>query len=98
MLLGLISSFVFRAIRDSLPHNMIAQENIIKATLIALAIADCTGDICCLAFKRGLCSWHLECDNAWEHHLYLVLVSNEGRLDVENWARERRRTPESRLD
>ncbi|KDN39577.1 hypothetical protein RSAG8_08733, partial [Rhizoctonia solani AG-8 WAC10335] len=40
MLLGLISSFVFRAIRDSLPHNLIAQENIIKASLIALAIAD----------------------------------------------------------
>ncbi|EUC53818.1 transmembrane protein, putative [Rhizoctonia solani AG-3 Rhs1AP] len=42
MLLGLISSFVFRAIRDSLPQNPIAQENIIKATLIALAIADVT--------------------------------------------------------
>ncbi|CUA77492.1 hypothetical protein RSOLAG22IIIB_02507 [Rhizoctonia solani] len=42
MLLSLVSSFVFRAIRDSLPHNMTAQEKIIKATLIALAIADVT--------------------------------------------------------
>ncbi|KAH7345187.1 hypothetical protein B0J17DRAFT_712795 [Rhizoctonia solani] len=42
MLLSLISSFVFRAVRDSLPHNLIAQENIIEAALIALAIADVT--------------------------------------------------------
>jgi hypothetical protein len=40
MLLSLISSFVFRAVRDALPHNLIAQEKIVKATLIALAIAD----------------------------------------------------------
>jgi hypothetical protein len=40
MLLGLLSSFVFRAVRDALPDNPIAQERIIGASLKALAIAD----------------------------------------------------------
>ncbi|KAG9095562.1 hypothetical protein FS749_010217 [Ceratobasidium sp. UAMH 11750] len=42
MLLSLISSLVFRAIRDALPHDLAAQEKIVKANLIALAIADFT--------------------------------------------------------
>ncbi|KAF8605029.1 hypothetical protein BDV93DRAFT_521912 [Ceratobasidium sp. AG-I] len=42
MLLGLISSLVFRAIRDALPHDLVAQEKIIGASLTALAIADLT--------------------------------------------------------
>ncbi|EJT99044.1 hypothetical protein DACRYDRAFT_24124 [Dacryopinax primogenitus] len=41
-LLGLISSFVFRAIRDTLKDNPWAQERIIAASLTALAIADIT--------------------------------------------------------
>ena len=40
MLLGLISSFVFRAIRDTLPNNPEAQERILGASLAALALAD----------------------------------------------------------
>lgn len=39
-LLGLISSFVFRAIRDALPNNPAAQERILGASFLALAIAD----------------------------------------------------------
>lgn len=40
MLLGLISSLVFRAVRDALPHDLQAQERIVGASLTALAIAD----------------------------------------------------------
>ena len=43
-LLGLISSFVFRAIRDALPNNPAAQERILGASFLALGIAD----VCCL--------------------------------------------------
>lgn len=39
-LLSLISSFVFRAIRDALPNNPAAQERILGASFLALAIAD----------------------------------------------------------
>ena len=39
-LLGLISSFVFRAIRDALPDNPAAQERILGASFLALGIAD----------------------------------------------------------
>ncbi|KAF8887735.1 hypothetical protein BD779DRAFT_486299 [Infundibulicybe gibba] len=42
LLLGMISSIVFRAVRDALPHNPVAQERIIGASLLALAIADLT--------------------------------------------------------
>ncbi|EMD41381.1 hypothetical protein CERSUDRAFT_128116 [Gelatoporia subvermispora B] len=41
-LLGLISTFVFRAVRDALPNNPVAQERIIGASFLALAIADVT--------------------------------------------------------
>lgn len=41
-LLGLISTFVFRAARDALPNNPAAQERIIGASFTALAIADVT--------------------------------------------------------
>ncbi|EJD55361.1 hypothetical protein AURDEDRAFT_43532, partial [Auricularia subglabra TFB-10046 SS5] len=41
-LLGLISSIVFRAVRDALPDNPVAQERIVGASLTALAIADAT--------------------------------------------------------
>ncbi len=40
LLLGLISSLVFRAIRDALPHDRVAQERIVGASLTALALAD----------------------------------------------------------
>ena len=39
-LLGLLSSFVFRAVRDALPNNPVAQERIIGAAFLALGIAD----------------------------------------------------------
>ena len=39
-LLSLISSFVFRAIRDALPDNPAAQERILGASFLALGIAD----------------------------------------------------------
>ena len=39
-LLGLISSLVFRAVRDALPHDPVAQERIVGASLTALALAD----------------------------------------------------------
>ncbi|KZT61810.1 hypothetical protein CALCODRAFT_427137 [Calocera cornea HHB12733] len=41
-LLGLISSFVFRAVRDTLKDNPWAQERIVAASLSALAVADIT--------------------------------------------------------
>jgi hypothetical protein len=40
LLLGMISSLVFRAVRDALPNDPVAQERIVGATLAALAIAD----------------------------------------------------------
>ena len=40
MLLGLLSSFVFRAVRDALPTNPAAQERILGASFLAMAIAD----------------------------------------------------------
>jgi hypothetical protein len=40
LLLGLLSSLVFRAIRNALPGNPAAQERILGASLLALAIAD----------------------------------------------------------
>lgn len=42
LLLGLLSSIVFRAVRDTLPNNPAAQERIVGASLLALAIADVT--------------------------------------------------------
>ncbi|KAG1809935.1 uncharacterized protein HD556DRAFT_1316715 [Suillus plorans] len=42
LLLGLISSLVFRAIRDALPNNPEAQERILGASFTALALADVT--------------------------------------------------------
>jgi len=42
LLLGLISSLVFRAVRDALPHDPVAQERIVGASLLALALADVT--------------------------------------------------------
>ncbi|KAF4623231.1 hypothetical protein D9613_001996 [Agrocybe pediades] len=41
-LLGLISSLVFRAVRDALPDNPVAQERILGASFLALGIADLT--------------------------------------------------------
>jgi hypothetical protein len=40
LLLGMLSSLVFRAIRDALPSNPAAQERILGASLLAMAIAD----------------------------------------------------------
>jgi hypothetical protein len=42
LLLGMLSSLVFRAIRDALPGNPAAQERILGASLLAMAIADAT--------------------------------------------------------
>ncbi|KAI9447746.1 hypothetical protein H4582DRAFT_1803253 [Lactarius indigo] len=42
LLLGMLSSFVFRAIRDALPGNPAGQERILGASLLAMAIADVT--------------------------------------------------------
>jgi len=42
MLLGLLQSFGFRAIRDTLPNNPAAQERILGASFTALALADIT--------------------------------------------------------
>ncbi|KAF5355618.1 hypothetical protein D9756_003956 [Leucocoprinus leucothites] len=42
LLLGLLSSIVFRAVRSTLPNNPSAQERLIGASLLALAIADVT--------------------------------------------------------
>jgi len=42
LLLGLISTFVFRAVRDGLPNNPVAQERILGASFTALALADVT--------------------------------------------------------
>ncbi|KAI0706211.1 hypothetical protein BC835DRAFT_1260788 [Cytidiella melzeri] len=40
LLLGMLSSLVFRAVRDALPGNPIAQERILGASLLAMAVAD----------------------------------------------------------
>lgn len=40
LLLGMLSSLVFRAVRDALPDNPAAQERIIGASLLAMGIAD----------------------------------------------------------
>ena len=40
LLLGMISTFVFRAVRDALPNNPVAQERIMGASFTALALAD----------------------------------------------------------
>jgi len=40
MLLGLISSLVFRAIRDTLPNNPETQKRILGASMTALSLAD----------------------------------------------------------
>lgn len=40
LLLGLISSLVFRAVRDNTKTDLRAQENILRASLTALALAD----------------------------------------------------------
>ncbi|GJE94183.1 hypothetical protein PsYK624_103510 [Phanerochaete sordida] len=42
LLLGMLSSLVFRAVRDALPGNPAAQERIIGASLFAMAVADAT--------------------------------------------------------
>ncbi|EIW65221.1 uncharacterized protein TRAVEDRAFT_68765 [Trametes versicolor FP-101664 SS1] len=42
LLLGMISTFVFRAVRDALPGNPAAQERIMGASFLALALADVT--------------------------------------------------------
>ena len=43
LLLGMLSSLVFRAVRDALPENPAAQERIIGASLFAMAVADVCG-------------------------------------------------------
>jgi hypothetical protein len=40
LLLGMLSSLVFREIRGALPGNPAAQERILGASLLAMAIAD----------------------------------------------------------
>ena len=40
LLLGLLSTFVFRAVRDALPSNPAVQERILGASFAALALAD----------------------------------------------------------
>ncbi|KAJ7630397.1 hypothetical protein FB45DRAFT_915388 [Roridomyces roridus] len=42
LLLGLVSSLVFRAARDSLRQDLVAQERVVGALLTALALADVT--------------------------------------------------------
>ena len=53
MLLGLISSLVFRAIRDTLPNNPEAQERILGASMTALALADVSFGFSTQAFLRA---------------------------------------------
>lgn len=45
MLLSLISSLVFRAVRDALPHDPVSQERVIGACFAALAFADVSPQI-----------------------------------------------------
>lgn len=42
MLLSMLSSFVFRAVRDAIPENPAEQERILGASLFAMAVADVT--------------------------------------------------------
>ncbi|KDQ54964.1 hypothetical protein JAAARDRAFT_160320 [Jaapia argillacea MUCL 33604] len=42
LLLGLLSTLVFRAVRDALPNNPAAQEQILGASFTAMALADAT--------------------------------------------------------
>lgn len=55
-LLGLVSSLVFRAVRDTLPNNPVAQERILGAAFLALGIADVCDDFfdkCVLTFMTN---------------------------------------------
>lgn len=52
-LLALLSSFVFRAVRDALPNNPVAQERILGASFLALGIADVSAS-CCVLSAIGL--------------------------------------------
>jgi hypothetical protein len=53
LLLGMLSSLVFRAVRDALPGNSAAQERIIGASLFAMGVADAS-----VVFQLRCCtSW-----------------------------------------
>jgi len=63
LLLGLISSFVFRAVRDNLRHDPFTQERILAASFTALALADATHVIATvvalpLEFRSDFVSWN----------------------------------------
>lgn len=60
LLLGLISSIVFRAVRSTLRHDPVAQERIIGASLTALALADVS---CC--YNKSLCEQFSQLANAF---------------------------------
>lgn len=62
-LLALLSSLVFRAVRDTLPNNPMAQERILGASFLALGIADLTHIIATLValppdVRFGFVNWN----------------------------------------
>ncbi|KAL5535081.1 hypothetical protein ACEPAF_3174 [Sanghuangporus sanghuang] len=81
LLLGLISSLVFRAIRDALPHDPAAQERILGASLAALAIADVTHIIATFINLPSEIRYDPLAWNATTHgNISFVIVLLSGRL------------------
>jgi hypothetical protein len=69
LLLGLISSLVFRSLRDSLRHDPFTQERILSAIFTALALADVrtshiTSAIWMLTPSSQVTQWVAECNKS----------------------------------
>ncbi|KAI0265099.1 hypothetical protein BC834DRAFT_924374 [Gloeopeniophorella convolvens] len=54
LLLGLLESLVFRAVRDAIPGRPAAQERVLGASLLAMAIADVSSGVSIAASFIGL--------------------------------------------
>jgi len=67
LLLGMLSSLVFRAIRDALPNNPAGQERILGASLLAMAIADATHIAATLIGLPDSIRYHPELWNSATH-------------------------------
>ncbi|KAI0291757.1 hypothetical protein BC826DRAFT_1021961 [Russula brevipes] len=67
LLLGMLSSLVFRAIRDALPGNPVAQERILGASLLAMAIADATHIVASFIGLPDSLKYHPELWNPTTH-------------------------------
>ncbi|EIN13320.1 hypothetical protein PUNSTDRAFT_78809 [Punctularia strigosozonata HHB-11173 SS5] len=67
LLLGLLSSFVFRAVRDALPRDPAAQERILGASFAAMAIADFTHIVATFVALPSDLKWNILAWNPMTH-------------------------------